>query len=157
MAVRPSSRTEATKLLIARALPWVRSILYCALLVLVAVIVLTACSSGKHKADPISGYGQSAATVATSKLHLCSTPTMTGEAAGCDEANGNVVAVTTTDSKDEQDDLVSILINRSPNQCHVVLTGVVISALDKATLTEALGDPDAFATDHHGYLLCFEH
>jgi len=99
--------------------------------------------------DP--AYGRSAVDV-VHELHLCDNPKVDHGLATCTLADGiGYAIVTTVNDKTEQDEVAADV--KDPNEgCTMVVKGYFVTGPDRATLTQALGNLDAFAAQHHGYL-----
>jgi hypothetical protein len=60
--------------------------------------------------------------------------------------------VATVDGKYEQDEFAAGAKNPDDG-CTMVVKGYLVTGPDGGTLTQALGNLDAFAAKHHGYLV----
>ena len=99
--------------------------------------------------DP--AYGRSAVDV-VHELHLCDNPTVDQGFATCTLPDGiGFAMVATMADKDEQDVFASGAKNPADG-CSMVVKGYLVTSADRAMLTQALGNLDAFAAQHHGYL-----
>jgi hypothetical protein len=103
-----------------------------------------------HSSDP--AYGRRAVDV-VHELHLCDNPTVDQGIATCTLPDGiGYALVITVVDKTEQDDLAAD--DKNPAEgCTMVVKGYFVTGPDRATLTQALGSLDAFAANHHGYLV----
>jgi hypothetical protein len=99
--------------------------------------------------DP--AYGRSAIDV-VHELHICDSPKVDQGITTCTLPDGiGYAVVTTVDDKTEQDDFAAGFKNPAEG-CTMVVKGYFVTGPDRATLTQALGNLDAFAANHHGYL-----
>jgi hypothetical protein len=119
-----------------------------------ATVIHTRTVTAAPQSDPLLGYKQRAVDVAR-RLKTCTrTKVLARSTARCVNVDGDFVGITTTDDADEQDYLVAQIKDGDPTTCTVVLKGVVIGASNESALTEVVGVPEQFASDHRGYLLC---
>ena len=120
----------------------------------VTLALIPAPTSGSSSPDS-SGpdrYGQRVVDV-VHELHVCDNPrVMYDGIALCEFPDGGAM-VATADNKSDMDDLVASVKEEPDSGCTVVVKGYLVYAPDRDTLTHAVGNPEAFAAKHHGYLL----
>lgn len=124
----------------------------------IAGVTVLASNSLHHDRAPGNYYNQDPTAVAK-QLHVCDDPTSTSPTiATCKFADGSGgVIVSTTSSELNQGYAVAIIRDNSPAWCTAVLTGALVIANDELSLTKAVGVPELFVTEHHGYLACPGH
>jgi hypothetical protein len=108
-------------------------------------------SSGPDSSGP-DRYGQKAVDV-VHELHICDNPQVDQGIATCTLQDGiGYAVVITVDDKTERDAFASEAKNPDYG-CTMVANGYLVTGPDRNTLTEALGNLEAFAAQHHGDLV----
>jgi hypothetical protein len=81
---------------------------------------------------------------------MCDNPQVDQGFATCTLQDGiGYARVATMDDKAELDQYAAEA-NNPEDGCTMVIKGYLVTAADLAMLTQALGNPDAFAAEHHG-------
>jgi hypothetical protein len=114
-----------------------------------AVAFILAATGGSSDPDR---YGQSAVDV-VHELHICDNPQVDHGIATCTFQDGiGYAIVATVDDKTELDDFAA-MANNHDYGCTMVVKGYLVTGPDRGTLTQSLGNIEAFADKHHGYLV----
>lgn len=151
----PMSSTEPAAEQPRRRLPaWLIPALIAGVLVLALGIGLSGLWL-THRGDGVSGYGQNASKV-LSRLHACAdTPQRVDDtSASCTTPSGDTLTASTFRDETAQSYFVPLLEDNGTSACLVSVKGVIIAAHDESALIGAIGTPEQFATDHHGYYKC---
>jgi hypothetical protein len=97
-------------------------------------------------------YGQSAVDV-VHQLHICDNPQVDHGMATCTFQDGfGYALVATVDDKAERDEFAADS-NNPDYGCTMVVNGYLVTSFDRNMLTQVLGNLEAFASKHHGYLV----
>jgi hypothetical protein len=98
-----------------------------------------------------SAYGRRAVDV-VHELHICDNPTVDKGIATCTLPDGIGYAIVATVSDDYEQDAFVADFKNPDDGCTMVVKGYFVTGLDRGTLARALGNLEAFAANHHGYL-----
>jgi hypothetical protein len=96
-------------------------------------------------------YGQNAVDV-VHELHICDNPQVDQGIATCTLPDGIGFAIVATVDDKAEGGLIASAANNHGQGCTMVVKGYLVTGPDRDTLTQALGNLEAFATKHHGYL-----
>jgi hypothetical protein len=130
---------------------WISGAAFIVLAVVATIAFILAPTGGGSGPDR---YGQNAVDV-VHELHICDNPQVDPgiATATCTLPDGiGYAIVATVDSKAERDYNAS-LANNHGQGCTMVVNGYLVTGPDRDTLTQALGNLEAFASKHHGYLV----
>jgi hypothetical protein len=97
-------------------------------------------------------YGQNAVDV-VHELHICDNPQVDQGIATCTLPDGIGYAVVVTVDDKAEAHLFASGANDPGMGCSMVVKGYLVTGPDRDTLTDALGNLEAFAAKHHGYLV----
>ena len=117
------------------------------------VAFILAPTGGTASSSDPDRYGQKVVDV-VQELHIaCDHPEVDDKTAFCDFPDGNFTMVATAENKADMDDLVDWVKGLPGSPCTVVVKGYLVAAPDRGSLTHVVGNPEAFAATHHGYLV----